>query len=175
MSLKELTKDKHTLAEQTPFMQAVFKGTLTLDTWVDYTYQKSFFYNTIELLAEQAGLLDNLPGIKRTELLKQDYKEMMLNKFGYHIPKESTKDYIMYLRRLVTPDDIMAHLYTWHMGDLFGGQMIKRVITAPHRSLEFENADLLKNNIRVKLNDSMGIEANRAFDWSIQILNEYIL
>ena len=29
MSLKELTKDNHALAETTPFMKAVFAGTMT--------------------------------------------------------------------------------------------------------------------------------------------------
>ena len=68
---------------------------------------------------------------------------------------------------------IMAHVYTWHMGDLFGGQMIKRVVSAPHRALDFDNADLLKTNIRVKLKDTMSTEANCAFEWAIKLLEEY--
>ena len=40
MSLKELTKDKHALAETTPFMKAVFAKTLPSLVWIDYTYQK---------------------------------------------------------------------------------------------------------------------------------------
>ena len=40
MSLKELTKAKHELAETTPFMKAVFDLKLPMELWVDYTYQK---------------------------------------------------------------------------------------------------------------------------------------
>jgi len=74
---------------------------------------------------------------------------------------------------LDSADRVMAHLYTWHMGDLYGGQMIKRMIAAPSRSLDFENVDELKINIRKKLKDSMVDEVNCAFDWAIKILNEY--
>ena len=50
MSLKDLTSAKHTEAESTPFMKAVFAKTLPFDLWVDWTFQKTLFYNTIEFL-----------------------------------------------------------------------------------------------------------------------------
>ena len=85
-----------------------------------------------------------------------------------------TNEYVNYIISLQNnPDRIMAHLYTWHMGDLFGGQMIKKIISAPHRSLDFENEDLLKSNIRTKLKDTMVDEANVAFEWAIKILQTY--
>jgi hypothetical protein len=60
------------------------------------------------------------------------------------------------------------------MGDLFGGQMIKKMLTdVPHRNLEFKDIDGLKEKIRAKLDDSLGAEANVAFDWAIRILGEY--
>jgi len=59
------------------------------------------------------------------------------------------------------------------MGDMFGGQMIKKIIEAPHRHLEFENAKDLMFVLRGMLDDSMGDEANRAFDWAIKILETY--
>ena len=68
----------------------------------------------------------------------------------------------------------MAHLYVWHMGDLYGGQMIKRLVQGSHIALDFENKELLIQNIRAKLNvETMGQEARRAFEWSIKILKEY--
>jgi heme oxygenase len=59
------------------------------------------------------------------------------------------------------------------MGDLFGGQMIKKMISGSHKSLDFDNPDYLKTKIRTKLKDSMAAEANVAFDWAISILNTY--
>ena len=173
MSLKELTKDKHALAETTPFMKAVFAGTMTKDIWTDYTYQKQLWYKEIERAAKQAGLLEDLPGIERAELIKEDYQEMISGTLNYHTYKEVTKDYVIYLKTLSDPKKILAHLYTWHMGDMFGGQMIKKVIVAPHRHLDFANANELKMIIRAMLTDDMADEANVAFDWAIKILNEY--
>jgi hypothetical protein len=71
------------------------------------------------------------------------------------------------------PNKIMAHLYTWHMGDMFGGQMIKKIVPAAHRNLEFKDVPTLMTNIRAKLDDSMGDEANIAFDWAILMMKDY--
>ena len=171
MSLKELTKDNHARAESTAFMRAVFKGTLPLALWTNFTAQKCFIYDAIEVVSKNAGLLEGLEGIERAKLLIEDYQEMTGT-----APKldQITNEYVNYIISLQNnPDRIMAHLYTWHMGDLFGGQMIKKIISAPHRSLDFENADLLKTNIRTKLKDTMADEANVAFEWAIKILQTY--
>jgi len=67
----------------------------------------------------------------------------------------------------------MAHLYVWHMGDMFGGQMIKKVVPGSHRNLEFQDIPTLMTNIRAKLDDSMADEANVAFDWAIKMMRGY--
>ena len=172
MSLKELTADLHDKAEKTAFMQSVMKKTLPLDAWADFTYQKTLFYNVIERCASVTGLLADLPGIDRTFLLYQDYKEMTQGSHN-HSYKQSTLDYYNYVLGLhEDKDKVMAHLYVWHMGDLFGGQMIKKIINAPHRALDFKDPDLLKQTIRSKLNDNMAPEARVAFEWAIKIMNE---
>ena len=173
MSLKDLTKDKHALAETTPFMKSVFAGKMPLSVWIDYTYQKQLWYKEIERAAQQAGLLENLSGIERAELIKADYQEMINDTFIYNTYKEVTKDYVIYLKSLKDPKKILAHLYTWHMGDMFGGQMIKKIINCPHRHLDFANAHALVAVMRPMLTDDLADEANVAFDWAIKILNEY--
>jgi heme oxygenase len=173
MSLKDATKEKHAAAEGTRFMKAVFAKTLPMDLWEDYTYQKTIWYRAIEDSARRAGLLTNLPGIERAELITEDYSEMMKGKYTYHTPKEISKDYAIYIRGLSDPKQIMAHLYTWHMGDMFGGQMIKKIVEAPHKHLEFENAKELMFTVRGMLTEDMADEANVAFDWAIRILGEY--
>ena len=91
----------------------------------------------------------------------------------YNTYKETTKDYVIYLKSLTDPKKILAHLYTWHMGDMFGGQMIKKIIDAPHTHLEFENTLELITVMRPMLTDDLADEANVAFDWAIKILQEY--
>lgn len=174
MSLKEITKDLHELAESTNFMRAVFNGTLDPAAWLDYTYQKTLFYGTIEGAAGASGLLRDLNGIQRAFKIYQDYTAMNVEG-KKHYYRDVVVEYHNYLLSISKDADrVMAHLYAWHMGDLYGGQMIKRVIPGSHTAMEFENKDELIKTIRTKLNDeTMGQEARRAFEWAIRILKEY--
>ena len=172
MSLKELTKASHTAAEKTKFMKAVFSGNMKQDVWADFLYQKSLFYNAIESCADLLNIIDDVPGIRRSKLLLDDYNA--LSEYRDSRYKKVTLDYYRYITALY-PDreKLLAHLYTWHMGDLHGGQMIKKVLPFSHNHLEFENREELINSLRAKLNDNMSEEANIAFDWAIKIMKEY--
>jgi heme oxygenase len=172
MSLKEITKDKHTQAEKTAFMKAVFKKNMPMNTWADFTYQKSNFYASIETVARDAGITTDFLEIERALKLYQDVKEMTNGNWPKLRP--ITIEYSRYILDLAgQPDKILAHLYVWHMGDLYGGQMIKKIVSAPHRNLEFTDVEFLKEKIRSKLNDSLGDEALVAFDWAIKIMDSY--
>jgi heme oxygenase len=171
MSLKELTKDSHTAAERTPFMKATIKGQIPKEIWAEYTYNKMLWYGAIETKSRAEGLLDDLKGIERAYALYQDAKEML----GEEFPKfrQAAIDYHRYILDL-PEGKVAAHLYVWHMGDLFGGQMIKKILDyVPHRNLEFKDIDGLKTTIRSKLGDDLADEANVAFDWAIKIMSEY--
>ena len=170
MSLKELTADKHRQAETTPFMKAVFAKTLPRDHWVDFVYQKSLFYSTIETTAVKYNLMADIEPMRRSALLAQDYEKMDGSAREF---KPAVLEYHNYIQTLTDPTRIMAHLYTWHMGDLFGGQMIKKLVDGPHSSLDFLDPPTLILAMRSKLSDNMAEEVNIAFDWAIQILNEY--
>ncbi|NBP00009.1 MAG: hypothetical protein EBU90_07735 [Proteobacteria bacterium] len=173
MALRDLTAAKHREAESTPFMKAVFARTLPFHLWVDWTYQKVIFYNAIETAAIKNLLIEDLKGILRTALLAQDFNIMNEQLNQYEIRK-TTIEYHDYIKSIETDaKKVLAHLYTWHMGDMFGGQAIKRIVPGSHRSLEFENAQELMTNLRAKLDDSMGDEANIAFDWAIKCMKEY--
>jgi heme oxygenase len=176
MSLKELTKEKHTEAENTPFMKAVFNKTLAPQVWTYWTFNKMHWYNVIELRARDMGLLDDIPGIERTYKLYQDFRDMA-GKYhkDYNIGVETEK-YCEYIFDLKTPDEVLAHLYVWHMGDLYGGQAIKKLMAdAPSRSLEFNNREFLIDRIRTRLKDDLAPEAIVAFDWAIRLMNQFVI
>lgn len=173
MALKDLTTEKHKEAESTPFMKAVFARTLPFDLWVDWTYQKWLFYGAIEGCAGACGLLSDLPDIRRTFYLFMDFQEMNSDNKKYEF-RDTVKEYQKYILSIANdPNKIMAHLYTWHMGDMFGGQMIKKIVPGSHRNLEFADVRTLMTNIRAKLDDSMADEANVAFDWAIKMMKDY--
>lgn len=174
MSLKDLTSAKHAEAESTPFMKAVFAGTLPSVLWADWTYQKTLFYGTIEGAAGANRLLGDLPDLRRAFYLYLDFVDMWDKNTPRPEYRPIVVDYHNYLLSISKdPNKIMAHLYTWHMGDMFGGQMIKKIVPGSHRNLEFTDARTLMTNIRAKLDDSMGDEANIAFDWAIRMMRDY--
>lgn len=173
MSLKEITKKVHTEAEKTPFMQAVIKGKMPADIWADYTYQKSIIYSSIEAVARDAGFTKDCLEVERALKLYQDTKELCNENFPKLRPE--TIEYSRYLLNLAGQGNkILGHLYTWHMGDLHGGQVIKRVLPDfPHRNLTFDDVEAMKVTIRNKLDDSLGDEAIKAFEWAIKIMSLY--
>jgi len=173
MSIKERTAEKHKEAESTLFMKAVFARNLPSNLWIDWTFQKIHFYDKIETLARILGITSNIPAIDRTIFLVQDLTEMNKENKSY-THRGPVLEYVNYLTGLSSdPYRVTAHLYTWHMGDLFGGQMIKKIIPGSHRALEFENKDDLIHKIRLKLDDDMYKEANIAFDWAIKMMRDY--
>lgn len=175
MTLKEQTAEKHLTAESTPFMKLVFQQKLPADIWADFTYQKSLIYNGIEGVAGATNLLHDMPDIHRAYYLFQDYKSLTDNQIK-HTYRQVTIDYYKYILSLFPDSEkIMAHLYVWHMGDLYGGQMIKKIMPGNNRALTFKDPESLKTIMRSKLTDSMGDEANVAFDWAIKLLNDYDL
>jgi heme oxygenase len=171
MSLKELTAEKHRAAENTKFMKAVFERRMTKDVWADWTKQKYLIYREIESRCQENGYLKDLSGIERAERLMDDYSKMIKDTEGFAF-RDTTFEYQNYIRNLDAPL-LLAHLYTWHLGDMFGGQMIRNIIDAPHSSLDFDNAPVLIANLRAKLSDDLGPEANCAFDWAIKMMDRY--
>lgn len=174
MSLRELTAEKHAIAEQTEFAKLLLSGAISQYDYAYYLFQMIPIYQTIESSAREQGFLDNLEGIERTSRIIEDFDE--INRSGQFEMVQSTKDYLTYLENLITDDSrkhlILGHLYVRHMGDLFGGQMIANKVPGNVRFYQFDNADTLKTSIRNMLTDEYGDEANIAFDYAIKIMND---
>lgn len=176
MTLKELTKDKHEQAENTKFMQRVFDGKLKTSVWNDYTVQRAYIYSAIELKCMKFNLIPQDSELIRAPKLWYDYN----NTEHYSIvinPKSVTIDYIDHINQINGPTRILAHLYTWHMGDMFGGQAIKKLIqNVSHTALEFEDRSgciTLIRNLCEKYDVVNTDEPNVAFEWAIKLLESY--
>ena len=71
------------------------------------------------------------------------------------------------------PHKIMSHVYVRHMGDLSGGQMIKKKIPGAGTMYEFDGEiATLKDSIRAKLDDSMADEAKICFEFATDTFKE---
>lgn len=173
MSLKELTQEKHDIAETLEFSKLLLSGNITNEQYGRYLYQMMLVYNGLEGVAHKFGLLEELPDLRRTPKIYTDLTELFGKNYNCGWVKESL-DYYKYLLSIANDPNgkqrIMAHVYVRHMGDLYGGQMIKKVVPGNGKFYDFVDPSGLKALIRERLDDSMGDEANIAFDHAIKIM-----
>ena len=175
MSLREITKDLHHRAETTKFAKLLLSGKIEKADYKNYLYNLLAIYDPIEWYASRQGFFEKMPGLPRLRSIYEDFKELDDGTYCYLTP--NTIAYVAYLHQLGNDPDrkhlIKAHLYCRHMGDLNGGQIIKKQV--PYSSgkfYEFENADALKMQIRQELDDSLGDEARVAFEWAIKMMED---
>jgi len=172
-TLKELTAEKHREAESQPFIKSIFAGQVDEYKYIDYLYQLLYVYKKLEQYGDELGLFSDMQGIKRYHAIEEDYTELIKNP-PYPTVRPSTETYVSYLKEISKePNKLMAHIYVRHMGDLFGGQMLAKLLPGPNNMFKFDNMPELISAFRSKLDISMADEANIAFQYNIDILKEY--
>lgn len=176
MSLREITKDLHHEAETTKFAQLLLSGKIEKSDYANYLYNLLAIYDPIEWYTMRQGMLINLNGIQRLKAIYADFTEIDDCSYRYLTP--ATLEYQAYLHKLGNDPErkhlIKAHMYCRHMGDLFGGQIIKKQVAhiSSGKFYEFDNTDELKAAIRETLTDDLGDEARVAFEYAIKMMRD---
>jgi len=172
--LREITNAKHREVEALPLIQTIMSGNITKDQYVCYLFELANIYDVLETLANNKGLLNGLEGIERTEKLHLDLEELDSN--YYRTLTQSTLDYIAYLTSLSSNNEkshlLFAHIYVRHMGDLYGGKLMARVVPGSGRCYEFDDRPGIIKKFNEKLTLELGDEANKAFDFFINIFKD---
>lgn len=169
-TLKELTHENHVLAEQHSFTKLLLTGNIPENVYADFLYNQQAIYYSLEAVAKRKNLLNGLNGIERTVQIGNDFDNLPKCKTTLY---PSTLKYINYItNRNLSDNQILAHLYVRHMGDLYGGQMIKRVVPGAATMYEFENRKELIDALRQKLDINMAAEANECFAFAIELFTE---
>lgn len=169
--LREATHDKHREVEALPMIQAIMNGP-TFDQYVSYLYELKEIYRVIELAARSADILKDLPGIERYNAITEDLNDLNSNYARELMP--STKKYIDHIWATAyhNPNLLLAHVYVRHMGDLYGGKLMARVVPGAGRAYKFEDRPGIIKAFNDKLTMDLADEANLAFDYFIQIFDE---
>ena len=169
--LTEYTRDKHKEAESSDFVKYMFTGTITKEHYIVYLQQMFHIYNAIETAADSINLFEGLSDLRRTDRIKQD-----LDEFGFEAgtPFESTHRYINHIKELsaTDPSKIMAHVYVRHMGDLYGGKMIQKLVPGSGNAYKFEDPRQCIAGINSKISVDLAEEALKGFDYCIDLFNE---
>ncbi len=165
MSLKELTAQNHIDAEKHPFTVKLISGELSKEAYLSFLFNQYFAYRNLEVLCDLTGL----ESLQRAELIEKDITELNTDGQNLEIFKE-TADYVSYLAEL-TQEQLLAHIYVRHMGDMYGGQLIKTKIPGSGAMYDFENRKELIEALRSKLDDSMADEANKCFSMILKLFD----
>ncbi|PWH18897.1 MAG: heme oxygenase [Anaerolineae bacterium] len=191
-SLREGTRTAHRLAENSPFMRELFAARLPLPAYRIFLCQLYRLYSALEdclVIFQQDRSLQAfyLPALFRRAALEEDLCYYYRDESWRVLPPlEATQAYVQRIQAIAEdwPLGLVAHHYTRYLGDLSGGQAMKRIVAKMYhldsnQGLAFYDfpdiADYaaFKNEYRAKL-DSLPIddhlahrliaEANHAFE-----------
>lgn len=172
-NLKDLTWEHHKEAERQEFVKVMMSGKINPKFYATYLWNQHKKYDLIEALGSVFGLFDDFPEVRRKQKIEADFLELWKNDTP-PIIVPSTNEYIARMKtKMSDPDAVMAHIYVLHMGDLSGGQIIRKRIPGSATMYDFDApVDELKDKIRTKINDNMAEEAKFVFSSATKLFQE---
>jgi len=172
--LKELTWDHHQNAERQEFAQLLMSGKIHPEFYATYLWNQHKKYDLLEAMGNLHGLFDDIPEVRRKQRIEADFFELWPHDDRRPVLCNSTGEYIEHMRECMQdPNRLLAHMYVLYMGDLSGGQMIKRKVPGAGTMYEFDgDVKELKERIRAKIDDSMAEEAKWVFDSATKLFQE---
>uniref|UniRef100_A0A8C5S7J7 heme oxygenase (biliverdin-producing) n=1 Tax=Laticauda laticaudata TaxID=8630 RepID=A0A8C5S7J7_LATLA len=200
--LKEGTKEAHDRAENTQFVKDFLKGHIKRELFKLGTAALYFTYSALEEEMEHnkdqpcfAPLYFPLE-LHRKEALARDLEYLYGEGWEEKIQcSEATQRYVDRIHHVgkQEPELLVAHAYTRYMGDLSGGQVLKRVaqralklpssgeginfymfenISNPQQFKQFYRARLNALDVSQETKEKIVKEANGAFEFNMQVFEE---
>lgn len=133
--LREGTKKAHTMAENTGFIACFLKGTVEKNSYRKLVANFYFVYSAMEeelFRHRNHPILSKIyfPELNRKESLEQDLTYYFGSNWRDQVaPSDATQAYVARIRQISNsnPELLIAHSYTRYIGDLSGGQILKKI------------------------------------------------
>lgn len=167
MNLRELTAEKHIVAESMPFNKLIMSGEITPDQYGMYLRSQLEIFSTIE----------NTFGLPNIDMARVDAVLDDLTELGIAdltAPGYRTKEYCDYIKELDS-NMVLPHIYLNYMAVMMGGQIIRKNVPGAGKMYDFGNSEKISKYvaiIRELQSDDWASEVNCAYDYIISILNE---
>ncbi|XP_062444831.1 heme oxygenase 1 isoform X3 [Rhea pennata] len=163
--MKDATKEVHEQAENTPFMKNFQKGQVSLHEFKLVTASLYFIYSALE---EEIECNKDNPvftpvyfpvELHRKAALEKDLEYFYGSSWREEIPcPEATQKYVERLHYVGKnhPELLVAHAYTRYLGDLSGGQVLKKIaqkalqLPSTGEGLSFFTFDAVSNATKFK-------------------------
>lgn len=198
--LREGTTKSHSMAENVSFVKSFLGGLVDKDSYRKLVANLYFIYDVMEEQIEYHKTNTAVKAIYFPQLYRKSSLEKDL-KYYYGInwldeikPSPATQSYINRIRQISynSPELLIAHSYTRYIGDLSGGQILKKIaknaMQLPDNcGTSFYDFELIKDEKKFKdvyresLNsiplsktqiDQIILEANTAFNLNMKIFQE---
>ncbi|MDE5080382.1 MAG: heme oxygenase (biliverdin-producing) [Trichodesmium sp. St18_bin1] len=198
--LREGTKKAHTKAENVGFVKCFLKGVVEKNSYRNLVKNFYFVYSAMEEEIQrhrENPIISKIyfPELNRKQSLEQDLKFYYGNGWREQVaPSSAGKAYVQRIRDIskLEPELLVAHSYTRYLGDLSGGQILKKIAqrgmnltdgegTAFYEFPEILDDKAFKNNYRQAMNDipidqatadRIVDEANATFGMNMKMFNE---
>lgn len=133
--LREGTKTSHTMAENVGFVKCFLKGTVEKTSYRKLVSNLYFVYSAMEEEMErhrEHPILSKIyfQELNRKKTLEQDlYYYYGSNWQETVVPSVAAKEYVQRIKDMSEkePELLVAHSYTRYLGDLSGGQILKKI------------------------------------------------
>lgn len=131
--LREGTREDHARAESTPFVADLMAGRLDVAAYADLAAQQHAVYVALEAAGAalgERGASVALPALARVPAIESDLARLWGPAWRDRVDLlPATRRYAERLREVAsTLPGYVAHAYTRYLGDLSGGQIIKRML-----------------------------------------------
>ncbi len=198
--LREGTKKSHTMAENVGFVKCFLKGVVEKNSYRKLVMNLYFVYSAMEEEMErhqEHPILSKIyfPELNRKESLEDDLHYYFGPNWRDEVaPSPAAQDYIARIREVSNeaPELLVGHSYTRYLGDLSGGQVLKKIAqramnlsegegTSFYKFEQIDDEKAFKTTYRQALDDlpldeeatdRIVEEANAAFGMNMKLFNE---
>ncbi|BFM40302.1 heme oxygenase (biliverdin-producing) [Synechocystis sp. LKSZ1] len=197
--LREGTKKSHSMAENVGFVKCFLKGVVEKNSYRKLVGNLYFVYSAME---EEMDKLRDHPIVSKIYFAELNRKHSLEQDLQFYYGPNwrqevqlspAGKAYVERIHEIAAtaPELLVAHSYTRYLGDLSGGQILKKIAqnamnlhdggTAFYEFADISDEKAFKNKYRQAMNDlpvdqataeRIVDEANKAFGMNMKMFNE---
>ena len=139
-------------------------GSINPETYAWLLWQCRWRYERLEDYAEELGIFDEFPELRRYDRIRDDFEEIWKKQLGNkrppHIAAEPATDFMKHIKELFEDEEqdnmqILAYMYVLHVGDIVAGKDLLGKVPGSGKIMQFDgDVEELRTKVKNKLKTS---------------------